>query len=330
MSEDPIPHTPGGIGGFVGAERARRPSEPFHPGAVRVSSARAALARLLVEVQPQRVFVPDWICDTVLAPILSTRCAVERLAVGADLLPTTLPAPDPGELLLLVDPFALGHATIHACAHLGPRLVVDLTQALYRTPPHGCWGIASARKFLGVPDGAFVWGPTNLPRPTSVNERVGAEHLTARAAGASEALDLYRRNEAALSTEYLAPSALSDELLDRIDHTEVQRRRTANAAVLHTRLKVHNQLELPEHLPTDAVPMAYPFLPKQPVPHAALYAEQIWAPRLWPERCEDGQPFTRHLSRHLLPLPCDQRYSTAHMHHIADVVVRELTGSTGG
>ena len=276
------------------------------------------------------MFVPDWICDTVLGPIQATGCAIERLAVGAELLPTVLPAPAVDELLILVDPFALGHPTIQACAHLGPRLLVDLTQALYRTPPHGCWGIASARKFLGVPDGAFVWGPKPLPHPVFANERVRAEHLAARAEGTPEALALYRQNESALSTDYLAPALLSDDLLDRIDHANVQRRRSANATVLHTRLKGHNQLELPEDLPADAVPMAYPFLPATPVPHSALYAEQIWAPRLWPERCEDGLPFTRHLSQHLLPLPCDQRYTADHMHHIADVVLRALTGSAGG
>jgi len=311
----------------VGAETAFRAPAAFHPEAMRLSSARAALALVLDHLRPRRVFLPDWVCDTVLEPVRASGTTAIRLEVGPSLLPVRIPTPEYDELLLLVDPFGLGRPAVEARAPLGQRLLVDATQALYQPPPAGCWGIASARKFLGVPDGAFVWGPVPLSPPSRSNTRVTGTHLLARAAGAPEALSHYRTNEAALSTDLLAPAPLSDALLDRIDHDEVKRRRSANAAVLHARLKAHNQLVLPDPLPADAVPMAYPFLPARAVPHTALYAEQIWVPRLWPERQEDGLPYTRHLSQHLLPLPCDQRYDAVHMHHIADVLLAAMAGS---
>ena len=314
---------PGGIGGFQGAETAISAEPlPLHPAAVRVSSARAALARVLWMVKPTRVYVPDWICDTVLGPVRQSGAEVVRVPLGLDLLPIELPTPGEDELLLLLNAFGLAGQRVAAAAGLGSRLLVDATQALYQPPPSGCWGIASVRKFLGVPDGAMLWSPRAITAPSTSQEAVSTAHLVARAAGDPGALELYRRNEAALSTDYVGPSPASDNLLDRIDHAQVRARRLRNVRVLHDRLKAHNQLALPDEWPSGVVPLAYPFLPSPSLPHTALYARQIWAPCLWPERRDDAEahPLTRRLARELLPLPCDHRYDAVHMHHIADVV----------
>ena len=176
--------SPGGIGGFVGLESRVAGTGCLHPAALRLSSARACLRRVLRAVEPGVVFVPRWMCPSLLEPLQLAGIPVVRYPLGEDLLPRApVSVPDDG-LFVMLNPFGLRDDAVRdAAAVLGGRLVVDAVQALYQPPPIGSWGFASARKFIGAPDGAFLWGPLPGPPAARRNTRVRSDHLVARASG---------------------------------------------------------------------------------------------------------------------------------------------------
>ena len=104
-------------------------------------------------------------------------------------------------------------------------------------------------------------------------------------------------------------SPLTRALLDSIDWEYIARRRCENYAALHVRLASINRLTLPSVPPS--APFCYPFLSGIPGLRDELVDARIALPFLWPEVIRDTQaesPANR-LSRALLPLPIDQRYT---------------------
>jgi len=61
--------------------------------------------------------------------------------------------------------------------------------------------------------------------------------------------------------------------------------------------------------------------------HGDLISRRIFVARYWPEL--SGQPDceqARYLARHLVPLPCDQRYTPADMQKIIDTCHSSFAG----
>ena len=323
----------GGIGGFVGRETLVPDGERLHPGALRLSSARACLMRLLRRVAPRVIHVPHWICPVILEPIRLSSIPVVRYPLGEDLLPSrAIHVPDDG-LFVMLNPFGLHDEAVRSAAtQLGPHLVVDAVQALYQPPPDGSWGFASARKFIGSPDGAFLWGPSPGPPAAKRNSRVHGDHLLARALGHPAALTQFRENEAKMSTADEGPSTLSDQILDGVTHRVIRQRRRSNFEQLHAELGSRSLLHIPKHLPDGAVPLYYPFLPPRHIPRSALHREQVWVSQMWPDI--DSEPeaddWTRCLAHSLLPLPIDQRYGEPEMTLVLEAMERADRATPAG
>jgi hypothetical protein len=83
---------------------------------------------------------------------------------------------------------------------------------------------------------------------------------------------------------------------------------------LEDKLSRENRLKL--NLEDDSVPFCFPFLIAGDCERKQLWDHGIYLPQLWEEclhRNIEGFTFERYLSRSLLPLPIDQRYSEEEM-----------------
>lgn len=265
-----------------------------------------------------------------------------------------------GEWLYLVNYYGvLSDDQLKAYAMAFPRLIVDNAQAFFCPPltsPAG-QGIVdtlySCRKFLGVPDGAYLSvgkaaaggnaltaGPEQHPAmdqdlqalyralPLDVSHQ-RMRFLLGRFEGrASDYYADYAQNNALFSTEPVKQmSDLTHNLLCGIDYRAVLDRRSENFRHLHERFRDLNRLELP------LVPgaYAYPFwyrgdAPSGPQLRKKLLEKKIYIPTLWPEMLQKGEEATLsyQLSENILPLPVDQRYGPADMDVIGDALLAAL------
>ena len=314
------------IGGFFGMEPGREDHGPWHTNASALTSGRACFRAVLEMTRPARVLVPFYICDAALVPLKRLGIPFEFYGVTRSLDP--LPAEWPSDASVLYanyfDLKACGADTIAGA--LAGRAIVDDTQAFFRRGHGSAWSFNSARKFFGVPDGAYLYGPRAADvHPARANEGAPAEHLRTTAAGGRQlAYRQYVEAESRVSDEVLAPSSLTRRTLNAVAYEEAKTARRRNFGALHARLGAVNTLQLPMTLDAGAVPFCYPFLPARGDLHERLWRQEIFVPRLWPEviaRESPGFEWERELAKRLLPLPVDHRYTPDAMTRVGDAVI---------
>ena len=306
------------IGGYL--ELERNTGTLLHEGALALNSGRAALAYLIEQREIRAMALPRFVCDVVRDVRLAH--GVELRLYGTDLrLSPPDVEPKEGEWLYVVNWYGrMGQETLSALAARCPRLIVDDAQAYFAPPVPGADTLYTCRKFLGVPDGAFLYTDAparELERDVSYG-RMGFV-LGRLELGASAFYREAGANNDSLSAEPLRMSRLTEDLLRGIDYDRVRRRREANYAVLAAALDEIGAL--PPACPPG--PYAYPFLTEDgPALRKKLIEHKIYVPQLWPNVAAEepaGSP-ERVLAENILPLPCDQRYGEEDMKYLLEVL----------
>jgi hypothetical protein len=316
------------IGGFLPLEIASG-AEPYHPNAVALASGRACWHVILRTSRPSRVLVPFYVCDAVLEPLAATGIPYTFYPVTESLRPDATVAPARGELMLLVNYFGVMTCFVDTMVRHHPGgLAVDDTQAFFRLGSPDVWSFNSARKFFGVPDGGFMYGPATDLNGLPPSDIADCEHLLTRLAGDdTRAWDQFKRHEARIGIEPQAMSIVSARLLGAVDMARVRNCRRLNFEALHRRLHAINTVALSLEEVAGEGPMCYPFLPAVDVDRAELGRRGVFVPTLWPEiegRPERGFERERLLAGRLLPLPIDQRYGPDDMERLCQVLLQVL------
>jgi hypothetical protein len=284
-------------------------------------SGRACLRAVLETKRPRRFLAPYYVCDAALAPARALGLEVVFYAVDRALSPL-LTETRADDAVLVVDYFGLCGAAVSRAMSLPGTIIVDQTQALFAHGPAEAWRFTSARKWFGVPDGGFLWGPQTLVSPTPPATESFPAHLFERRFGSpAQAYSAYLSAEAAFDAEIAPISTTSRALLAGVDADFVCAARRNNFEVLHSELATDNEFEF-EFAP-DAVPFCYPLLPASAVSRETLAKSGIFVPRFWQDCLARDDPafaWEKELSQRLLPLPLDHRYGRSDMLHVAQHV----------
>ena len=247
------------IGGYF--ELELRGGQELHTGALHLNTARNALELLLKEKGFNGIYLPSYVCDSILRPIKKLSLDYEFYSINDRLEPEIKPASlKENYAFLVVNYFGLKDAAIAKLRHLFRNLIVDNAQSFFSHPIEGVDTFYSARKFFGVPDGAYLY--TNQPIGTKLEidlswERM--EHLLMRKdIGPESGYPAYLANEDRLRHVPIREmSELTRHLLKNIDYEEAARRRIANFKILHGSLSLYNHLKF--DWDGSQVPMVYPF-----------------------------------------------------------------------
>ena len=309
------------LGGAFGAELAHVGNFPYREGeaCAYVNSGRAALECILLSLprRPARAFVPRFTCDTVLQPFVRLGIPVMRYEMQGNLFAEARPmlpaSVDEHDLLLLTNYFGMTdpqHLRVLAREHPGP-CVVDAATALFAPPVADVPCFYSLRKFAGVPDGgvAIAPFPLKLPEQEACSAHAAVALWQRIEVGAIASLPDFDALEARLNTAPRRMSPLTRALLDSIDWEHIARRRCENYIALHDRLAPINRFSLPPTPPS--APFCYPLLSGIPGLRDELVDAHIALPLFWAEVIRDtrAESSSNYLSRALLPLPVDQRYT---------------------
>jgi hypothetical protein len=303
--------SPPSLGGYLELELGPR-SAPPHAGAIALQSARAAFLLLLRSVQPRRIWLPWYLCETMAEQARRAAIPIQRYGLEPGFRIGDAVELAEGELILVVDYFGLcGDRVADALARFGAdRVVVDASHAYYAAPTAALATLYSPRKFVGVPDGGLL--ATRLPIEAPAMEDEGSlarlQPLLRRLAeGPEPAYPLHLQAEASLEAqEPMRMSRLTQRLLESADFARVAERRRGNFDALHRVLGPRNAAPLPRA--EGAVPLSYPWFGGGQALRAQLQAQRIYCPRFWPHLATmAGVPdFERYLYDECIPLPCNQ------------------------
>jgi hypothetical protein len=312
------------IGGYFELELPR--AQPFiYQGALKYQSARAAFLALLRVSKPKRVWMPYYICDAMLAPVRASGAKVcfysldEQLGIADDI---TL---NSGDILLYVNYFGICLEQVEkVLKQFDPsQVVLDFSQAFFVKPQKCLATIYSPRKFFGIPDGGLIFTELPLCTPEMLDTRSAdrMQHLIKRLAGSPElGYEDYQRSETSLNDlEPRQMSNLTNRLLSSIDFADAHARRNQNFLTLHKVLGATNRL------PLDAEPngpLCYPYFSVDSGLRKKLISQRVFIPTYWADALSriSGDCLELDLVNSILPIPCDQRYSSKDMAQVLSCI----------
>jgi hypothetical protein len=330
------------IGGVFGLEQglnvnASNPS--FLNGCeLLLVNARSGIRLLLQLLVPRRIWLPSYLCGSILQALDGTAAQICFYAVDEGLRPSSswLVEVRKGDLVLLIDYFGFPcDATfVQGAQQQGAWVLEDASQALLtrETGLGADFVVFSPRKFLGVPDGGILRlnrpiGEYNVDwqRPPRQWWRRALQttllrHRFDMHGGSRHWFRLFQQVEAEAPIGPIAMSELSRIILrNRVDYALICRGRRENYQYLAGRL---GDLALLPHLPAGVVPLGFPVrLRERDRVRQKMFEHAIYPPVHWPisgtvpERFQDSHK----LASEIMTLPCDQRYTIEDMDRMANV-----------
>lgn len=313
-----------GIGGYLELERFS--GESYHQNAVALNCGRGALAYEVELRGIKRVWLPDYMCDSVPNLFVREGVDVRTYTIGEDLLPVYGFDIKDGDWMLLCDYYGQLRLEDVNCAleASNGRLIVDETQGFFRSPWEGADTCYSCRKWFGVADGGYLatGDGARLARELTRDESHGRmTHVLGRAERPSSEFyaDASANNNFFANEPARLMSPITENLLRAVDYEATREARIANWSRLDAVLGGSNLLDVrrPEG------PFMYPYLVEDADGvRQRMATEGVFVPTLWPNVLEDYTPDTVacRYAKDILPLPIDQRYGAEEMDRVLETL----------
>ncbi|WP_239984784.1 hypothetical protein [Sporolactobacillus pectinivorans] len=310
------------IGGFFSFELPIR--EEYHQRALHLNSARYCLEYLLCVKNYKKIYLPAYICDSMLQPVRRLNVDYAFYRIGEDFAPIFNTVPEDDTCLLYINYFGLNGANVRKICHNLKNVIIDNTQAFFDQALANTDTIYSPRKFFGVPDGGYLY--TGADKRLNLKQDASYYRCDALLKqidmGSAAAAALFNENEAYLDRCGLQTmSRLTQRLMMSIDYPQVMTKRNQNFLFLHGQMSQFNQLEMA--FSDLSGPMCYPFLTdcgeqlKEFLMEHGIYVNDYWEEVM---ARVPADSFEYRLAKDLVPLPVDQRYNEADMETMVQIV----------
>lgn len=317
------------IGGYFSLEL--NDGRERHTRAIRLNAGRYALEYILKARGYRKVYLPYFICDSVLQPINRLGVEYEFYHINEMLEPAKELHPKDDEAVLYVNYFGLKNSFAATFCFTYRNTILDQTQAFYSEPGNStedpsvqCDTFYSCRKYFGVPDGAYLY--TNR----ILDEEIPQDESFERMAFLTKRIDRspqegyadFHANDKNLSTVGMRRmSKLTQAMMSGIDYVAKANRRIRNFHIFDKELRSTNQYKA--DMDNGTVPLVYPYLIEDGVRlRQHLIENQIFCARYWPnvlEWCKKDD-WEYHLTENLVCIPIDQRYGEKEMNRIINLI----------
>lgn len=288
--------------------------------AIALNIARNCLRYVIRVNNIKKIWVPYYTCPVVWESIKKEDCEMNFYHINKSFLPQIKFGEN--DFILYTNYFGICANNVKLLAKKYKNLIVDNAQAYYM-PAYGLASFNSARKFFGVPDGAFLYSKNRLDKELEVDksslERFS--HLLKRVdSGASFGYEDYKNNDETLRFEDVKfMSNITKALIKGHDSEFEKLKRIENFNYLHSKLKDINELVI--ELDKDDIPMVYPLLIEKDGLRDKLIKNKIYVAKYWDGIEENIEE--QDLLNYLLPLPIDQRYTVDDMEYMAQFILKE-------
>ena len=186
----------------------------------------------------------------------------------------------------------------------------------------GVYLLYSAKKFFGIPDGAYLIGKNIISDEYTAGTSINYSHflLVSYEAGTNAAYQMKKDSDRFIADNPGSMSKLALGLLKNVDYDSVFARRENNYSYLHERLKDVNQLNLPK----ISCPYHYPLLisGKGRQIKCDLISNKIYVPTLWngDDLLKHGNTFELFMFHDAVFIPVDQQYDENDMEYLAEFI----------
>lgn len=298
----------------------------------RLNTGRAAIWHAFRITGAKAIWIPFYQCETVRQFLMGKNCTIKYYHQDKNFNPTDL-NPEEDESVLLVNYYGIMSYERMRILSVGyPHVIIDNCQAFFCPPIPDALTVYSARKFMGVADGAYVVGKgahclvEEYPQCYSSDT---AAFLLKRIEYGCEGKGYEARsiNEARIDTEdIMKMSALTKAMLDGADYEHIKSKRRENFSVACELFADVNAIDPSRFYDVNTIPMVYPLVAEEDNLLGALLAAKHYQGHWWKyitmELPEDS--FEHWLSRYIIPITIDQRYDQSDIEYIHSIVKKSL------
>lgn len=306
------------IGGYFELELPRFPE--LHAEAIALNSGRFCLEYILRCKKYSKVYVPYFTCDSAVEPLEKLGIPYEFYHIDKDYHITDEICLQDGEALMYTNYWGLqdDYCKQLACQYQ-QQLILDYTQAFFSKPIAGIDTFYSCRKFLGVPDGGYLYTDAKIDFDLEQDESyTRMESLVKRIDLSPEAGydDFHRTSEEFHHIPIRRMSNFTKRMMQGINYGYAAQQRLDNYNFLRKHLG-GRQLNFGE------VPMVFPLESEQGQElRKMLIAKKVFVAKYWPNVDEwaGEDALETWMANHILPLPIDQRYGKDDMERILNII----------
>lgn len=312
------------IGGYFEIELDEK--YEFHPDALKVNTGRNALEYILKANNYVKIYIPYYTCEVILEPIMKLNIRYEFYSINSKLEPVfNLNDISANEAFLYTNYFGVKDSFVNELSRNCKNLIIDNAQSFFSSPIKGVDSFYSARKFFGVPNGAYVYSKNRIEADLERDNISidGLRHLIKRVEYGPEVgyKDFLRYEESLTNKPIKKMSKLTQKILKSIDYNKVIKIRKRNFNYLFKNLKTENEMKF--ELNDIQVPMIYPFLRNNNNSlYKRLIENKVFVAKYWPnvKVWTEKDSIECFLAENTLALPIDHRYNIEDMARIVKLI----------
>jgi len=294
----------------------------------RLNSGRAAIWHAFRLSECDAIWLPYYQCDTVRDFLLRKNCMIKYYHIDASFTPIDA-EPGKNEAVLIVNYFGvMSVPRMKNLAKMFSYVIIDNSQAFFSPPIDDCWNVYSARKFVGVADGAYVIGKHA--------EKYVNEYAQGYSSNTSSFLlqrieygcegkvyELRMENEHRIDSEDISKmSLLTRKILDGTDYQRIITKRRENFSFADKLFGEINKLDAKHYYDDDCVPMVYPLVIEDDDLLDNLLKNKHFQGHWWSYLLDEMQEdcFEYWISRYVIPITIDQRYGMEELKYIMRII----------
>lgn len=294
----------------------------------RLNSGRAAIYHAARVLNCNTVWLPYYQCDTVRGTLKCKGITVKYYHINTYLDLVDIEQ-KPGEAVVFVNYFGImSQARMKSLAKQYDNVIIDNSQAFFCKPIEGCMNVYSARKFVGVPDGAYVIGD-NAEKYSDEYEKCYSSDtslfLLQRIEYGCEGKTYESRmiNEHRIDSEDIKQmSDLTRAILDGTDYGLIIQKRRENFQTACKLFEDVNCIYPKMYADDDIVPMVYPLLVEDDNLLSKLLQHKHFQGHWWSYLLDEVEKdsFEYWMSRYVIPVTIDQRYGEEELRYIRQLI----------
>lgn len=294
----------------------------------RLNSGRAAIWHAFRLTGCSSIWIPYYQCETVRAFLETKKVEVKYYHIDANFDPVNLNT-GKNEAVLIVNYFGvMSKKRMNQLAEMFENVIVDNSQAFFNEPLDNCFNVYSARKFIGVPDGAYVLGDNAESYIDEYAQCYSSDtslFLLQRIEYGCEGKTYQTRtvNEERIDAEdIMKMSKLTRTILDGTDYEFIREKRRKNFALASELFGSINKISPKKYYDDSCVPMVYPLVIENDELLEKLLKAKHFQGHWWGYVCKElpESSFEHWLSRYVIPITIDQRYSSKELEFLKEII----------
>lgn len=295
----------------------------------RLNTGRAAIFHAVTVAQCETIWLPYYQCETVMEFLIQKGIKCKFYHIDSYFNPIDL-QPQDNEVVLLVNYYGImSRNRMRRFVDRFKNVIIDNSQAFFADPIENCLNVYSARKFVGVPDGAYIIGKDALVGVDKYEQGYSSDtalFMLQRIEYGCEGRAYISRteNEERIDTEDCKRmSKLTQYLLDGTDYGVIKRKRRENFEIAHDLFGKINKINPTTFYDNSCVPMVYPLVVEDDglldrLLKAKHFQGHWWK---WVEENPEANRFEKWISRYMIPVTIDQRYGKEELVYLWEKII---------